>query len=116
MFIEVLHDSVGNIVSCYCSDTLPVSDGSPFVVYSRIPDGCAQARINIDTVTAMDIEAGSGMKAVLDEATGKPAVVNVERGEYIMSNFMVDLTCKARIPSHVNMPPGMLMHGLARKP
>ena len=116
MFIEVLHDSVGNIVSCYCSDTLPVSDGSPFAVHSRIPDGCAQARINIDTVTAMEIEAGSGIKAVLDEATGKPVVVNFERAGYIMGNFMVDLAAEARIPSAVNMPPGMLMRGLVRKP
>lgn len=115
MFIEVLHDSVGNIISCYCSDTLPVSDGSPFAVYSRIPDGCAQARINIDTVTAMEIEAGCGQRAVLDEATGKPVIVNVERSEYIMSNFTVDLSSGSRVPAAVNMPAGMKMLGLVRK-
>jgi chorismate synthase len=62
MFIEVLHDTIGNIISA----TVPTRsrrDGSPFAVYSRIPDGCAQARININTVTAMEIEAGCGQKA-----------------------------------------------------
>ncbi len=115
MFIEVLHDTVGNIISCYCSDTLPVADGSPFAVYSLIPDGCAQARINIDTVTAMEIEAGCGQKAVLDEVTGKPVIVNVQRSEYIMSNFMVDLSSEPHTPSAANMPAGMKMLGFVRK-
>jgi chorismate synthase len=115
MFIEVLHDTIGNIISCYCSDTLPVADGSPFAVYSRIPDGCAQARININTVTAMEIEAGCGQKAILDEVTGRPVIVNIPSSEYIMSNFTVDLSSGVHTPSAVNMPAGMKMLGLVRR-
>ncbi|MBI5588463.1 MAG: hypothetical protein HY889_08890 [Deltaproteobacteria bacterium] len=115
MFIEVLHDSEGNISACYCSDTLPVADGSPITVYSQVPEGCVQARINIDTLTAMEIEAGCGHRVSLDPVTKKPVIVNVQRPEHIMENFMVDTSSEFIAPSTVNMPAGMKMRGFVRK-
>lgn len=114
MFIEVLHDSGGNIMACYCSDTLPAANGSPFAVYSGIPEGCVQARVNIDTITAMEIEDGCGLKAVIDPETREPVLVRTERPEYIMSNFTVD-TVTELDSSSVLMPSGMKMRGLVRK-
>lgn len=115
MFIEVLHDSNGNIMACYCADTLPIQSSLPLVRYEQIPSGCEQARINIDTVTAMEVEAGSGDKAAIDPSTQQPVLVHIDRAEYIMNNFKADLTLDIAPPQGISLPFGMKIRGLERK-
>lgn len=118
MYIEVVHDNQGNILGCYCSDTLPVKDGSPLVEYSNLPAGTEQTRINIDTITAMEIEEACSEKAVINAVTGQPEIVKgPERAEYIRQKFTVD---KGRDYAQGKalraLPPGMAMRGLVKKP
>jgi hypothetical protein len=115
MYIEVLHDALGDIKACYCVDTLPASHGSPlFTMQGGLPLGIEQARINIDTLTAMEIDAGSGQKAVIDEA-GKPVLVTVDRTEYIIKTFKVDLNTDITAPGGVAFPMPMKIRLFARK-
>ena len=116
MYIEVLHDAQGNITACYCADTLPVSDGSPlFIVQGGIPAGLEQSRVNIDTLTAMEIDAACGQKAVIDAATGQPKIVCIDRSQYIIQTYKVDLSSEITPPAGVNMPPGMKVKKFVRK-
>lgn len=116
MYIEVLHDALGNITACYCVDTLPVADGSAlFVMKNGVPAGFEHARINLDTLTAMEIDSASGQKAVIDPATGSPKLVTVDRAEYIMKTFKVDVTQAVTLPASLAMPANMKVRVLARK-
>lgn len=116
MYIEVLHDNIGNINHCYCVDTMPVIDGSAFFTCKEgVPGGLTQARINIDTIIAMEIEAGSGQKAMIDPVTGLPFIIFVSRSEYIIQNFLVDMNNPVIPPIGILLPAGMGMKGLTRK-
>lgn len=116
MYIEVLHDSHGNIAACWCADTLPRNNGSfMFSVQGGVPAGYEQARINIDTVTAMEIEAASGQKAVMDISTGQPGIINVDRAEHVMQAFKADVTREITPPAGALLPAGMKIRGIIRK-
>ena len=109
MYIEVLHDAQGNIAACWCADTLPEKNNEPlFVAEGGLPAGHEQARLNIDTLTAMEIDAACGQKAVIDAATGLPVIINVSRSDYIISNYYVDFTTE--LEAH-----GLKFRGMRRK-
>lgn len=115
MYIEVLHDSGGNIAACYCADTLPENAGSPmFSIQGGLPAGHEQARLNIDSLTAMEIEAGSGQKAVINPDTGAPEIKDIDRTDYIIQTFKVDTTQEITPPAGVAIPAGMKVRGLVR--
>lgn len=114
MYIEVLHDPNGAIAACYCADTLPVAGSTPLVSYDSLPQGLEQCRLNIDTLTAMEIEASSGQTAVLDAATGQPRIVNIDRAQYIMENFSVNVSSDFVSPAGAS-PPGMKLRGILKK-
>ena len=90
MYIEVLHDNSGNIMACYCSDTLPGDPASPMLAFTGIPQGLNHARLNIDTLTAMEIESKSGPRAVIDQATGQARIEEADRTRFVMDNFTID--------------------------
>lgn len=113
MFIEVIHDPDGKITACYCADTLPIDSSSPIVSCTSVAPGLAQCRVNIDTLTAMEIEAASGVKAEIDQATGRPVIVSVDRAAYIMRTFGVDASNE--IPSGGFLPSGLKLRRLVRK-
>lgn len=116
MYIEVVHDAQGNIMHCYCADTLPDRDGEAlFTVQGGLPVGQEQARLNIDTLTAMEIDGACGQKAVIDTTTGQPKLIYVDRSQYIIQTYRVDLSSVVTPPSGVNIPPGMKVRGLAKK-
>ncbi|MCC6502322.1 MAG: hypothetical protein IT362_04190 [Deltaproteobacteria bacterium] len=92
MYIEVLHDNSGKIKACYCSDTLPTDPASPILAFTGIPQGLSHARLNIDTLTAIEIENGSVPKAVIDQATGQARIEEADRTRFVMDNFEADLT------------------------
>lgn len=109
MYIEVLHDELGRIKACYCSDTLPVDPTSPILSFSGVPDGLSHARVNMDTLTAMEIEAASRPRAVIDAATGRPVIEETDRARFVMDNYEVDL-------ERVSGPAGgMSIAGVRRK-
>lgn len=115
MYIEALHDSDGKIAACYCADTLPANAGSPmFSIQGGPPPGHEQARLNIDSLTAMEIDAGSGHKAVINPATGAPEVKYIDRTDYIIQTFKVDTAQEITPPAGVAIPPGMKVRGLLR--
>lgn len=114
MYIEVLHDMDGVITGCYCADTLPLNTGAPFFTMSMLPAGSEQSRINIDTLMAMEIDAASGQKAVID-ATGKPVIVMVTREEYIVKNYTVDVKNVIVAPVGLALPSGMNVRSLLKK-
>lgn len=91
MYIEVLHDDTGNIMACYCADTLPAGQAEAMLTFTGIPQGLTHARLNIDTLTAVEIESGSGPRAVIDPVTGQPRIEETDRTRYVMDNFEVDL-------------------------
>lgn len=107
MYIEVLHDNSGRIMACYCADTLPVERGA-ILAFIGVPQGLEHARLNIDTLTAMEIENGSGPKAVIDQANGQPMIAEADRTRYIMDNFEVDL-------SRTDVMGGVCLKGVRRK-
>lgn len=116
MYIETLHDSDGNITTCYCADTLPVNADSPmFSIHGGPPTGHEQARVNIDTLAAMEIDAASGLKAVVNPATGQPEIRNMDRAGYIIQTFKVDTTREITPLAGVSIPPGMKVRGLVRR-
>lgn len=90
MYIEVLYDDNGRIMACYCADTLPVSPGTAALAFTGVPQGLTHARLNIDTLTAMEIENGSGPRAFVDPATGQARIEEMDRTRYIMDNFDID--------------------------
>lgn len=109
MYIEVLHDENGSIIACYCADTLPVAPGAAALSFAGVPHGLAHARLNIDTLTAMEIENASGPRAVIDQATGQPRVEEMDRTRYIMENFCVD-------PALLTVQGGVSLRNVRRKP
>lgn len=114
MYIEVLHDAEGNIVACYCADTLPVVSDQPlFTITGEQPSGYAQARINIDTMAAMEIDAACGTKAVMRD--DKPEVVTVDRSVHIRERYMVDVSSEITPPAGIILPEGMKVRGLKRR-
>ncbi|MBI5902740.1 MAG: hypothetical protein HZB84_04555 [Deltaproteobacteria bacterium] len=116
MYIEVMHDSHGNITACYCADTLPQNDGAPlFTVHGGGPSGHEQARLNIDTLMAMEIDAASGQKAIINPATGAPEIKNIDRTDYIIQTFKVDTAQEITPPAGVSIPAGMKVRGLLRR-
>ncbi|WKZ32919.1 MAG: hypothetical protein QY316_00500 [Thermodesulfobacteriota bacterium] len=116
MYLEVLHDSEGNILGCYCTDSLPVNSGAPlFTIREGVPEGYEQTRINIDTLTAMEIDGASGQKAALNPETGQPEIVNVDRAEYVMGNYKVDTAYEFTPPPGVLIPEGMKVRRLVRR-
>lgn len=110
MYIEVLHDELGSIKACYCSDTLPVEPGSLILSFTGVPQGLSHARLNIDTLTAMDIENGSRPRAVIDQATGQPRIEEVDRARFVMDNYEVDLSQAAGV-----IQGGLSLKGIRRK-
>lgn len=109
MYIEVIHDSEGEVVACYCADTLPSTDGEPLfkvkgmkdsegVFHHGLPPGLEQARVNIDTAVAMEIESSG-----------------VERNDYVAANFRVDTKREIPTPPGVRLPEGFTLRGIARK-
>jgi hypothetical protein len=107
MYIEVLHDNAGRIMACYCADTLPVGQGA-ILSFAGVQQGLEHARLNMDTLTAMEIENGSGPKAVIDPSTGQPMIEETDRTRYIMDNFDVDL-------SRTDFLGGVSLKGMRRK-
>lgn len=107
MYAEALYDSSGNILACYCADTLAREPGGLLLRFKKTPAGLAHARLNIDTVTAMEIEGASGARAVVG-ADGAPRIVNMDRAEYIMKSFTVDLGSEVAVC-------GVPIRGLSRK-
>jgi hypothetical protein len=108
MYIEVLHDDNGHMLACYCSDTLPSSQGAPLLAFTGVPPGLTHARLNIDTLTAMEIENGSGPRAVMDPSTGLPRIEETDRTRYVMDNFEVD-------PARTVVQGGVSLKGIRRK-
>lgn len=92
MYIEVLHDELGSIKACYCSDTLPVEPAAPILSFTGVPHGLNHARLNIDTLTAIEIESGSRPRAVMDQSTGQPRIEEVDRARFVIDNYEVDLS------------------------
>lgn len=107
MYIEVLHDDNGRIMACYCADTFPAAEGA-MLTFTGVQQGLTHARLNIDTLTAMEIESGSGPRAVIDPATGQPRVEEMDRTRYVMDNFEVDL-------ASVVVQGGVSLMGVRRK-
>jgi hypothetical protein len=108
MYIEVLYDDTGNILACYCADTLPSGQGAPILAFTGVPLGLTHARLNIDTLTAMEIENGSGPRAVIDQVTGLPRIEETDRTRYVMDNFEVD-------PAQAVAQGGVSLMGIRRK-
>lgn len=115
MYIEVLHDATGAILNCYCADTL-ASDPSAalFRIDEGLPDGLEHARVNMDTIMAMEIEGACGLQAVLDPSTGKPALIDVDRASHIMRSFIIDTTGAVAVPSTIRLAPGVTMRRLIK--
>lgn len=90
MYVEILHDEFGRIKACYCSDTLPVEPGAPILSFSGVPQGLSHARVNIDTLTAIEIENGSRPRAVIDPSTGQPRIEEVDRARFVIDNYEVE--------------------------
>ena len=82
--------------------------------FLKVAGSNGHVRINLDTLTAMEIDAKSGQKAVIN-AKGEPEIVQIDRTQYIRENFIVDMTSEVSIPANVIIPSGMKMRGLARK-
>lgn len=115
MYIEVLHDVTGAIMNCYCADTLPSDpEAALFRLKDGLPYGLEHARINLDTLGAMEIEGACGLQAVIDPSTLKPSIVDLDRALYVMRNFRVDVTQAVAAPSTVRLPPGVSMRRLKR--
>ncbi len=117
MYIEVIHDAQGNITHCYCADTLPENNGSPlFSVGGGLPVGHEQARLNIDTLTAMEIEDACGIQAVMNPITNQPEIKRIDRAEHIVRTFKVDTTLdKTPKKPLKNMPAQLKMRGMVKK-
>lgn len=98
MYIEVLHDELGRIMACYCSDTLPVEPGAPILSFTGVPQGLRHARLNIDTLTAIEIEDGSRPRAVIDPSTGQPRIEEVDRARFVIDNYEVDCSQTSGAP------------------
>lgn len=114
MFIEVAHDSTGNIVGCWAANTLPEGGGdTPLASVSNLPVGTEQCRINIDTLTVMEIDQNCGQKAVI--VGGAPKIVFVSYSEYISQNYRVDMSQEIPVPAGISTPAGMKMRMLVRK-
>ncbi len=114
MYIEVIHDQDGNIVGCWCENFYPANPGEPWVrPAAALPEGLVQARINIDTMLAMEISQESGKKAVI--VGGQPQIVDIAPSEYIMSAFKVDMSQVITPPASVQVPQGMMVRGFVRK-
>lgn len=115
MYIEVLHDATGAITNCYCADTLPSDpEAALFRLKDGLPDGLEHARINLDTVGAMEIEGACGLQAVIDPSTLKPSIVDLDRALYVMRNYRVDVSQAVAPQSTVRLPPGVSMRRLKR--
>ena len=106
MYIEVLHDEGGTIVGCTCADTLPKKSSSPYVTYSDMPKNTRLARVNIDTIEAMRIEANTGNQIVDGE------IKDVDRSDYIRANFKINIEVDVPIPEEITLPEGMKFRGL----
>ncbi|MBI5827666.1 MAG: hypothetical protein HZB22_08065 [Deltaproteobacteria bacterium] len=86
-----------------------------FSIHGDLPAGHEQARLNIDSLTAMEIEAGSGQKAVINPTTGAPEIQNIDRTDYIIQTFKVDTAQEITPPAGVSIPAGMKVRGLVRR-
>jgi len=115
VYIETLHDRDGEIKACYCSDTLPASPDSPLFSMEGAPEGWEQARVNIDTLTAMEIESACSSAVETDPASGRPVIVRADRARYIMENFKIDTTASLTPGGGVRLPEGMKIRGLTRR-
>jgi hypothetical protein len=114
MFIEVMHDEEGTIQGCYCVDTLPGELASPLFFMDNMPLGWTQARVNIDTLTLMEVEAACRERAVIDPVSGAAGIVSADRAKYIVDNFTVDLSMEYAVPAGVELPAGFNVRGLLR--
>lgn len=114
MYIEVMHDSDGNILSSYCADTLPVKEGAPLFYVPGGLHGLEQARVCIDTLTAMEIDQACGQKAVIDPVTNEAKIINIDKADYVIENYRINMGEEV-IPPPGIIPQGMKMRGLVRK-
>jgi len=112
MYIEALHDSEGNILGCYCADTLPINSKKPLFTLSEMPANTEQARINIDTLTAMEIDQKSGNQPVIEDGAAK--IVEVDRSTYIRENYLIDMSQEIPAPN-IELPEGFKMRALIKK-
>jgi len=113
MFIEVIHNEKGDIISCWAANTLPEGGGdAPLASGAQLSAGTAQARINIDTLTAMEIDQKCGQKAII--VNGAAKIVFIPYAQYIAQNFKVDVTKEVPIPIDVTIPAGMKVRVLIR--
>ena len=104
MFIEIIHDANGNIEHCWQADTLPEGgvDVPMVSVKGGLPTGLEQVRINVDTITELQVIA-----------VAISAKVGI--AEYIRDKFDVDLDMTISLPSQVKLPSGMKMRALKMK-
>ena len=110
MYIEVIHNGEGQIEMCYCADTLPMKNNDPlFTVAGELPEDFEQARINIDTLTAMAIDAASGPVAIEGE------VVNISKSDHIRNTYIVDMSHEITPPEGVNIPEGFKVRSIKKK-
>ena len=114
MYIEVELNTAGDITACWVADTLPKAGGDkPLVIYGEgLPAGHEMVRASVDTVTAMAIEEACKEQAVIDPVTKKPKIQQLDRAEYIVNNFRVDMAKNIHIPASIKLPKGMKMRGL----
>ena len=87
----------------------------PFLPWRGVPAGWEQARVNLDTLTAMEVESSCRERAVIDPATGRPEISRRDRAEYLMENYTVDLSAELVPPPGVPLPAGTKVRGLRKK-
>ena len=114
MYIEILHDEQGNILGCYCVDTLPINLKKPLFTLSENPLNSEQARVNIDTLTAMEINQKSGQQAIVEN--GVPEIIEVDRTVYIRENYLIDMNNEIIPDSSIELPEGFKIRALIKKP
>lgn len=114
MYIELTHDDMGNIGTCYCEDSLPINDGEPLFTVKGMPADKEQVRVVIDTLTAMEIDQNTGEKAIINEQ-GKPEIIKIKRTTYIKNNFIVDMSAIIPKPDNMLLSDRLTLRRLIRK-
>ena len=83
----------------------------PFFTVSDQTENTEQARINIDTLTAMLIDQKSGKQAIIKEGVAR--MVDVDRASYIVQNYLVDISQEIASPG-IELPEGFKMRALIK--
>lgn len=115
MYIEVIHNKVGEIRVCVCVDTLPEIPELPILVFDvSDTEDMEHARINLDTVLCMEIDQQCGQKAIINPETQKPEIVHVDRATFIRENFKVDIGTELMVPPGLRFPEKIKLRRLAK--